>query len=292
MSATRRYSYRASVKSSVSDELINTYFIRPIAGTIVRALFPTRITPNQVTIVSIFAGFVAAYFYAHATMSVAAGICITLKDILDSADGQLARAKEHYSRMGRFLDSIGDFIVNLSVFTALSFVLYAESQSLLTIVLGVLGFWGTTLRVSYHVFYQTSFLHLQDSYHVNRTSEEMRAEDRRADSTTLQLQRIFQFLYGWQDRFMICFDTWCRKGLQRTEAHEYAWFGDRVGLRISGLMGLGTELFVLTMFSLVNKPESYLYFNLIVLNSVWLLSATYRKGLLARRLKHASFPVR
>jgi phosphatidylglycerophosphate synthase len=31
-----------------------------------------------------------------------AGLCMTLKDLLDSADGQLARAKQMYSRFGRF----------------------------------------------------------------------------------------------------------------------------------------------------------------------------------------------
>ena len=57
------YSYRDSVKSDKSDELINTYLLRPIAGVIVWALYYTPITPNQVTIISILSGIIAAFFY-------------------------------------------------------------------------------------------------------------------------------------------------------------------------------------------------------------------------------------
>src|SRR5437899_79660 len=95
-----------------ADELINTFLLRPIAAVIVWMLYPTRITPNQVTTLAILAGLAAAFFYTINTpVAVAtAGLLVTVKDILDDADGQLARAKQLYSRRGRFLDSIGDFI--------------------------------------------------------------------------------------------------------------------------------------------------------------------------------------
>lgn len=57
------YDYRKSLKSNLSDELVNIYLLRPAAGLIVRVLYPTPVTPNQVTIVSTVAGIVAAGFY-------------------------------------------------------------------------------------------------------------------------------------------------------------------------------------------------------------------------------------
>ena len=115
---SRNYSYRESIKSDKSDELINTYLLRPIAGIIVWVLYYTPITPNQVTIASILSGIIASIFYLRGTAGsfIVAGLLITLKDILDSADGQLARAKTTTKWFGRFLDSIGDFIVNAAVF--------------------------------------------------------------------------------------------------------------------------------------------------------------------------------
>ena len=50
MSSPPPYSYDLSVKSDISDELINVYVMRPAAGLLVRALYRTSITPNQVTL--------------------------------------------------------------------------------------------------------------------------------------------------------------------------------------------------------------------------------------------------
>ena len=134
------YSYKKSIKSELADELINTYMLRPMAGVIVSTLYNTSVTPNQVTIASILVGFAAAAIYLLGTPTaiLIAGLFVTLKDILDSADGQLARAKQQNSRIGRFLDSIGDFIVDAAVFAAIGWILFQQEHSLWMPVLAML----------------------------------------------------------------------------------------------------------------------------------------------------------
>ncbi len=283
---TGRYSYASSVKSALSDELINTYLIRPLAGLMVWALYYTRVTPNHLTIASLGAGMAAAYMYAQGTPSdtIVAGLLVSLKDILDSADGQLARAKQQYSRFGRFLDAVGDVIVNLLVFGAIGYALFVQTGSITFPALALLAFLGTTLRVSYHVFYHTAFLHLQSSYTVNRLTEEIREEDLRAGRATLTLQRVYQAVYGWQDRCVARLDTWCRGELREKEKRDLLWYGDVLALRLSGLMGMGTELAILTLFSLATRLETYLLFNIIVGNMVGLASLAYRRLILRRRI--------
>ena len=199
--------FRQSLKSDAyyADEAINIYVLRPLASVIVWMLYPTNVTPNQVTIVAILFGIQAAVIYTIGTpVAIAiAGSVILLKDIVDDADGQLARAKQLYSRRGRFLDSIGDFVVDVAVFTAITYIVYLAHPTFTTIVLGILSFWGITLRVSYHVYYQVSFLHLDDRYKLNRIAEEITEDDRAGDPVALRLQKVFVFLYGWQDR-LIC----------------------------------------------------------------------------------------
>ncbi len=282
----QEYTYSSSIKSTVSDELINTYVIRPLAGMIVRILYPTRISPNQLTLASTVAGFVAAGLYLHGTQmnTVIAGLAITLKDILDSADGQLARAKAQYSRKGRFLDSIGDFFVNFFVCFTITITLVQQSHSFWMILLGSLAFLGLTLRVSYHVFYQTSFLHLGDHYTANRVTEELRDEDMQQDRLTLFLQRFFQAIYGWQDSLMVKLDNWSRGGLSLSPNNDALWYGDKAGLKISGLLGLGTELFVLTICSVANELQPYFYINVGIMNGVWLTGVLYRRSLAKRIL--------
>jgi len=278
-------SYKSSVKSDVSDELINTYLLRPLAHLFVRLLYPTPVTPNQVTVASLAAGFVSAGVYALGgpVWCPLAGLLVTLKDLLDSADGQLARAKQMYSRFGRFLDSIGDFAVNLAVFSAMSWSLYLQTGWLPVFFFGALGFLGISLRVSYHVFYQTSFLHLKNSYQVNRVTEEIQPEDSTADSRTLKIQKIFLVLYGWQDRFMLRIDRWSQRSPGRIPPEH--WYGDRIALRLSGFLGLGTELFILMIFSVLGRLDLYLAVNVVGLNALWGICILYRRLVLARLLQ-------
>jgi len=285
--AKTAYRYEKSLKSNVSDELINVYVLRPIAGVIVRLLYNTRITPNQVTVASTVAGLAAAVLYLRdETRTIAfAGVLVTLKDLLDSADGQLARAKGQYTRIGRFLDSIGDVVVDAAVFGAIGWVLSSSSGTLWIAGLAFLGFAGITLRVSYHVFYQTSYLHLEDKYPVNRVSEELTEEDLRSDRSTRALQRVFQIIYGWQDRLMVRIDAWCRKG-RRDEQFLARWYSDTAGLRISGFVGMGTELLLLMLCSVLGRLELYLYLNLILMNGIVLLSLVYRRLFLNDKLQH------
>lgn len=287
MSSPPPYSYAASTKSAVSDELINTYAIRPAAGVIVRLLYRTPFTPNGVTALSIVAGCCAAFLYTTGVpeLTLVAGLCVTLKDILDAADGQLARVKQLFSRKGRFFDSIGDFLVDLLVFAAFGWALTRSSGQTGFLLAAFLGFLGTTLRVSYHVFYQTSYLHLKGRYTINRITEDLKPEDRAEDPLTQALQRIFLLLYGWQDRLMFRLDEWSRTGLPHHGDIDTRWYGDRTGLRLSGMMGLGTELFILMLFSLIDRLDLYLAMNLIGLNVLWGVSVVYRRWVLARAIR-------
>jgi phosphatidylglycerophosphate synthase len=289
------YRYSQSLKSDSSDELINTYVLRPIAGVLVRFLYNTSVTPNQITVLAILVGGCAAVLYSvgEARTTFLAGVLVTLKDLLDSADGQLARAKNQFSRRGRFIDSIGDFLVDLLIFAAITAALHRVTQSPSVVLLGIAGMLGITLRVSYHVFYHVSFLHLGERYQTNRLIEEIRDEDRRGDKLTLRLQQVFLLIYLWQDRLMFTIDGWSKSAArslsnEKRHAFEKPWYSDRIGLRLSGFLGFGTELALLTVCSLLNELSLYLWLNLLLMNSIWLISILYRRLVLAPALVKSS----
>ncbi len=272
--------FKQSLKSDAyyADEIINIYMMRPIAAMFVWLVYPTSITPNQVTILAVIIGLSAAwtYLYNTPTAIAIAGLLVMLKDIIDDADGQLARAKQMYSRRGRFLDSIGDFLVDIVVFAAVTYVVYQAYASSWTVFLGILSFFGITLRVSYHVFYQVSFLHLEDRYKLNRITEEIREEDRLGDPVAFRLQQIFIILYGWQDRLMYAIDVWCRTGKDNKE-YLQRWYTNKFALRLSGLLGFGTEFALLTVCSLFNQLHLYLFLNVFLMNGILLLAILYRR---------------
>jgi phosphatidylglycerophosphate synthase len=287
--STPPYSYAASVKSDISDELVNVYLQRPVAGIIVRAVYYTPMTPNQLTIISLLFGIAGGIFLAlEETHFAAAALCFYLKDIFDSADGQLARAKKLYSRRGRFLDSIGDYIVDLFLFGGICEVLLGSGLSLFpAFMVSLIGFLGISLRVSYHVFYQSSFLHQKKEYKLNRLSEELRDSDLREDAVTVQLQKMFYLFYGWQDRLMKWLDAWCLgSGAKKNDLG--IWYEDPVGLRLGGFLGFGTEYVLLTACLLLNDVRLYLFVSVVLLNAVWLSAILYRKLFLSKRISAGS----
>lgn len=98
-------------------EPINQYAHVPIAGWLVRPLVHTPFTPNQVTLVSVLFGLAAAWEFSRGNFVglVTGGILLEFSLILDCVDGQLARAKNMASDMGRLIDGIGGYIANLGV---------------------------------------------------------------------------------------------------------------------------------------------------------------------------------
>ncbi len=94
----------------ITDAVFNRHFSRPITD----LLSSTRVTPNQVTLVSILVGFAAAGLLLGRTpMCIAlAGLAIELQSILDSCDGELARLRFQYSKLGQWLDNVGDDLVD------------------------------------------------------------------------------------------------------------------------------------------------------------------------------------
>ena len=104
-----------------TDALINWRFSMRIT----RALShrSLAVTPNQVTIcailVGLFAGFLAsrgAYVYYAI-----AGVLLEINSILDSVDGELARLRFQYSKLGQWLDNLSDDIVDNAFIAAIGY---------------------------------------------------------------------------------------------------------------------------------------------------------------------------
>jgi hypothetical protein len=93
------------------DQLFNTYVMRPVAAVFVTALAPTRITPNQVTLLNL-AVFVVAAGMLIGMPSWGGGMAavgvLELSYCLDCVDGMLARYKGLASKEGHLFDFFTD----------------------------------------------------------------------------------------------------------------------------------------------------------------------------------------
>ena len=57
--------YKKSIKHSVFDETLTLYILRPIAFIFVKILYPTNITPNQVSLMTIIIGIISGFIFAQ-----------------------------------------------------------------------------------------------------------------------------------------------------------------------------------------------------------------------------------
>lgn len=112
---TLKEEYQASLKSSDTEEWFDLHFHRPLGFLWAKLFEKLGVSPNAITVASIFmgvAGGVMLYFHQPdlAWLNWVGMLLITWADTFDSADGQLARMTQQYSRMGRILDGVsGDF---------------------------------------------------------------------------------------------------------------------------------------------------------------------------------------
>ncbi|AEI47327.1 CDP-alcohol phosphatidyltransferase family protein [Runella slithyformis] len=110
--APQNSAFQNSLKSSDTEEQIDIWFYRPIGYRIALFCAKVGITPNPVTIVSIFFGVAAGilFYYQELWINVIGMLLLVFANSLDSADGQLARMTNNKSRLGRILDgAAGDF---------------------------------------------------------------------------------------------------------------------------------------------------------------------------------------
>jgi len=108
----------STYKSKDTEELIDRFFFRPAGYGVALISAKLKITPNALTIIGIAFGISAGHLYYYKSISInLLGIFIfILGDILDSADGQLARMTNKISKTGRIFDGVATNLISISIY--------------------------------------------------------------------------------------------------------------------------------------------------------------------------------
>ena len=136
-----KITFESTLKSSDTEETIDIYFYRPIGFRIALLCRYLGITPNPVTIASIFIGVAAGilFYYENFTLSYIGIGLLIFANALDSADGQLARMTNNKSRLGRILDGLAGSFWFITIHIALCLRLQNQGWTEAIWILGVLS---------------------------------------------------------------------------------------------------------------------------------------------------------
>jgi phosphatidylglycerophosphate synthase len=107
----------AALHSADDGPIVDRFVNRALSVWLTRFLISLPVTPNQVTAASFAAGVLGAWLLGGEGMlaSLAGLALFQLSVVLDHVDGELARLKFLYSRLGKWLDNVSDHLVGLAV---------------------------------------------------------------------------------------------------------------------------------------------------------------------------------
>lgn len=135
-------SLESTLKSLDTEEPIDIYFYRPIGYRWALLFQKLGVSPNAVTIASIFIGVAAGicYYFNDLTINIIGILLLIWANSYDSADGQLARMTGQKSQLGRILDGTCGDIWFITIYAAICLRLTPEWGIWIWILAAVTGF--------------------------------------------------------------------------------------------------------------------------------------------------------
>ena len=289
MTTKEKFSYEKTLKTDKDNSFLNLQqFLFITSKQLAKFFYYTKVTPHQVILLSMIFGIAASYLIIQPARlyAVIGAILLFYKNVLDKVDGSLARAKGLDSRRGRFYDSISDFIVTFTSFSAISYSLYVHYNSLYAFIVGYTAMIFSMLQCSYFIYYQVSFIRSTGKNTVNRILENVTDEDKiQQDKWTTFLQRIFMLIYGWQDKLFYLIDKRLISSFGGDESKLRVWYQNKSFLTLASSLSIGTHIFLICISAIIGRFEYYIFVNLILMNLLLILSVVFHYISTVNKLK-------
>lgn len=278
--------YWQSLKSLDVEEPIDLYVHRPLAYLLARALLPTPISPNWVTLGSMAIGVYSAVLIVserphHFQW---AALCAFVSTVLDCADGQLARLRKTSSVLGRMLDGTADVIVTAAILLGGGIYLCRVYGTTPWLVAGAAAFTlaggvATSIQTTLFDHYKTVFMKLAVPGFKEAESYPEAQRRYAAQTSFSPVTRVAWLLYltfiGNQSRTVRRFDPHTVTEfsiLGEYDPNRAQIYREHAG-RVMGTwrrwFGYGSLMIGITLALLLQRPEYYLLLRLTVYNLVF-----------------------
>jgi phosphatidylglycerophosphate synthase len=208
---------------------------------VAKLLKDTRISSIAVTWLFTIIGLFAAFLiYNYLNLLLAATLLI-IKSFLDAVDGELARIRSRPSHIGRYLDSVNDFFINLCIFLSLS------NLTGTSIYIALLSLSLYQLQGSLYNYYYVIRRYQSKGDLTSRINESKLPTPYPWDNPKITriLHRIFLIIYRWQDWIVFRLDP---RAVDTKELPN--WF-----LTLISINGLGFQLLIIAFFLAIDFPD-------------------------------------
>ena len=219
--------FKATLKSAETEDWLDLHVIRPFCYYLAVFFNKFDIHPNTVTIWSMIVGASSAIFFGCGSlyysgwwglsMNIIAIVLLMIADILDCADGQLARLSGKKSRLGRILDGVAGFAWFIPIYHLLVYRFYLhhdiefsllgieDTQQnviiatviayILGVISGVMGLAGQQRLADYYIQVHLFFLKGEKGAELDNSKRQQEIYDQMTPETHSWAERYFQKSY-------------------------------------------------------------------------------------------------
>ncbi|MBK8552510.1 MAG: CDP-alcohol phosphatidyltransferase family protein [Ignavibacteria bacterium] len=276
--------FKQSLKTVDSEEIIDLIIFRPISFVLVKLIYSTNITPNQISIVALMFGVLTGILYGYGThlAFILASASFFICNTLDCMDGQLARLKKNGTKIGRVIDGFIDYITSISVFIGIGIALTSITGDalyswLLTVTAGI----SKALQNMFFDHYRN--MYLEYVYHktsslgeeIEEYSEEM---ERLKNVKGHHIEKLLISLYLAYSNFQ----KNSTNHVQLDITPEQYKSDNKLLLRLWSWIGSTTHMVVLIIFSVMNHIDYYLIVTVTLGNFIFIVLLIWQKAVLKR----------
>lgn len=276
--------FEDSLKSIETENFLDRVFYRPIGYRIALLLSRTSVTPNVITIISIFIGVFAGMllYPPHIWINLFGFVLLVFANILDCVDGQLARLTGIKSKVGRILDGLaGDFWF-ISIYLSIALRVSGEIDESWIVWLAVsLAGASNFIQAGITDYYKTAHLY----FISQKKGEEFDTVERVKAKHAAMPKGINRFLYRLYI-YYTTLQTWVTPQLQKMLKRISAKYGEdfpedirlflrKTSLKVMPYLNITTfngRSIALLVAVLTQNFWIYLLFEIICLNLLLLLA--------------------
>lgn len=280
MTEEQKKQYAESLKSADTEEWIDLVFYRPIGFRWALFFQKLGVTPNAVTIVSIFLGVAAGvlFYFQSLSLNIIGMLLLVWANSYDSADGQLARLTGQKSELGRILDGVSGDCWFVSIYVAICLRLMPEWNWNIFLVAFWAGYFHSkqAAMADYYRNIHLFFLKGKQGSELDNSRQQRVIYERLSWKDDF-IKKLFQFFYknytAGQEHFTPCFQRFFTAlkekyadGVAPVEVRNLFRQKSLPLMKYTNILSFNTRVIVLFVSLFVNMPWIYFVFELTVLN--------------------------
>lgn len=285
--------YKASLKAIEVEEIFDLIIYRPLAFLFVKATYSFNITPDMVSVIALSIGCAAGIMFGLGTYTFLfiGALLYFISNVLDCADGQIARLKKNGTKVGRIVDGFVDYIVSIFVFFGIAIGLtkqfnlqeinlwgnsYIQINPVLYIWLAsIIGGISSAVQAFYFDFYRNKFLEVVYGKFQNIIEEikEYHEEQLRLKKSGGHFfQRFLISIYLKYSALQLKIQKDDEKNHNRQRPNPELYYrNNRLLLRMWSYIGSTTHITLCVICAFIGNMEAFLIICILPLNLLMLV---------------------